>query len=75
VQFVSGELADLAAAILAKDFTVLPFISATNNADSGTSEFRSLRIDTGAKVWARSICPGQNAPTINLYIGVHEYTG
>jgi len=33
----------------------------------------SKQIPVGTKVWARCICVGQDAKTINLYIGVHEY--
>ena len=73
VQFVIGESAGIGALIAAEDFTEFPFISATNNADSGISEIKSKRIPTGTKVWARSICIGQNAKTINVYVGVHEY--
>lgn len=73
VQFVIGESAGIAALIAAEDMTEFAFISATNNADSGISEIRSKRIALGTKVWARSICIGQNAKTINIYVGLHEY--
>jgi len=73
VQFVIGESADIAALIAAEDFTEFGYISATNNADSGISPIISKRIATGTKVWARCICIGQNAKTINLYVGIHEY--
>jgi len=72
-QFVNGESADIAAKIAAEDFTEVAYISATNNADAGISEVMSKRILSGTKVWARVICIGQNAKTINLYIGIHEY--
>ena len=73
VHFVIGESAGIAALISAEDFTEFPYIAATNNADSGISEIKSKRIPTGSKVWARSICIGQDAKTINIYVGVHEY--
>jgi len=73
IQFVPGESAGIAALIAAEDFTEFAYISATNNADSGISELMSKRIASGTKVWARCICIGQNAKTINLYIGIHEY--
>ena len=73
VQFVIGESADIAALIAAEDFTEFAYISATNNADAGITDVMSKRIVSGTKVWARCICIGQNAKTINLYVGVHEY--
>ena len=73
VQFVIGESAGIAALIAAEDMTEFAYISATNNADSGISEIRSKGIASGTKVWARAICIGQNAKTINLYVGLHEY--
>ncbi len=73
VQFAFGESAGLAALIAAEDMTEFAYISATNNADSGISEIRTKRIASGTKIWARAICIGQTAKTINLYIGVHEY--
>ncbi len=73
VQFAVGEFADLAALIAAENMTEFPYISATNNADSGISEIKSKRILAGTKVWARTICIGQNAKTMNLYVGTHEY--
>jgi len=73
VQFVVGESGGIGALIAAEDFTEFPYISATNNADSGISEIKSKRIATGTKVWARSICIGQNAKTVNVYVGIHEY--
>ncbi len=73
VQFVIGESAGIAALIAAEDMTEFAYISATNNADSGISEIKSKRIATGTKVWSRCICIGQNAKTINIYVGIHEY--
>jgi hypothetical protein len=75
VQFCVGETAGLAACITNKDYTGFAYIAATNNADSGISDIISRRIASGTKVWARSICIGQNAKTINIYVGIHEYEG
>jgi hypothetical protein len=33
------------------------------------------RITAGTKVWARTLCPGQNTGTIKFYFGLHEYLG
>ena len=73
IQFVLGESAGIADLILAEDFTEVPYISATNNADSGVEPIINKRIVTGTKIWARTICIGQNAKTINFYVGIHEY--
>lgn len=75
IQFVTGENADIAAKVALEDFTEAPHIAATNNADSGITDLMSRRVDTGTKVWARCICIGQNAKTINFYVGIHEYEG
>lgn len=73
IQIVIGESSDIAAKLLAKDYNVVPFISATNNADSGITDIISKRITAGTKVWARCACVGANGTNINFYIGIHEY--
>lgn len=73
VQFVIGESAGIAALIAAEDMTEFGYISATNNADSGITPVINKRTPSGTKVWARAICIGQNAKTINMYVGLHEY--
>ena len=73
IQVVSGESAGRAAKIAAEDFNEVPYIAATNNADSGIAEVIALRCLSGVKLWARCICIGANAKTINFYFGIHEY--
>ncbi len=73
IQVAKGESADLAAKIAAEEFTEVPHIAATNNADSGISDMKFIRADISTKVWARVICIGQTTKTINFYYGVHEY--
>lgn len=75
MQVAAGESADLAAAITAKNYTSFPYIAPTNNNDSGISDIMTSRVPAGVKVWARVICIGQNAKTINAYFGIHEYEG
>jgi hypothetical protein len=75
VQIVSGESAGIAAKIAAEDFTEFPYISATNNNDSGISDIMAKRVVAGEKIWARTCCIGQDAKTINCYFGLHEYEG
>lgn len=60
IQIVSGESADIAAKIAAEQFTETPYISATNNSDSGIEELMTIRLAVGIKVWARCACVGQN---------------
>ena len=73
VQIVTGESAGIAAKLAAEDFDEFPYISATNNNDSGISEIIDKRCDVGEKVWMRCACVGQTAKTINIYFGLHEY--
>ncbi|KKL83116.1 hypothetical protein LCGC14_1977960 [marine sediment metagenome] len=73
IQFVEGESADIAAKIAAEDMGETPYISSTNNADSGVADLVFEREATGTKLWARSICIGMTAKTLNLYLGIHEY--
>lgn len=75
IQMASGESAGLAAKITAEAFTEVPYIAATNNADSGTIDVMIPAIAAGTKLWARCICIGQDAKVINFYFGIHEYLG
>jgi len=73
IQAVPGESADIAAKISAKQFTMFPYVAATNQNDSGISDILSGRIDSGTKAWWRVACVGQNATTLDFYLGIHEY--
>ncbi len=73
IQIISGESAGFAAKLLAEDFDEIPYISGTNNNDSGISEIIDKRHDTGEKVWMRIACIGSDGSTMDLYIGIHEY--
>ncbi len=75
IQIANGESAGLAAKITAKDFTSVSYIAATNNNDSGINEMMMPRYSAGDKMWARCICVGQDAKTISVYFGIHEYAG
>ena len=75
IQIVSGESAGIAAKLIAEEFTEAPYISATNNADSGISDIISIRTDVGEKVWARCANVGGNGTTFDFYFGIHEYIG
>lgn len=73
IEIITGESSGFAAKLAAEDFDEFPYVSATNNNDSGISEIIDIRDDSGEKVWMRCVCIGQNAQTLNLYIGLHEY--
>ncbi len=75
LQVVAGESADIAAKIAAEEFSESPYVSATNNNDSGINDILVRRTDTGEKVWARARCIGSNGSTISLFYGIHEYEG
>lgn len=75
IQIISGESADIAANLTAEAYTEVPYISATNNADSGISEVMTSRVLAGTKVWARCACVGANGTTLDLNFGIHEYIG
>jgi hypothetical protein len=75
VQFVVGESSEIAAKIAAEEFTEAPYISATNNNDSGISDIMSRRADAGSKVWARCACIGSSGSLFDFYFGIHEYEG
>ena len=75
IQLVEGESADIAAKILAEDFTEIMYKSATNNNDSGVAEIIDKRCNVGIKHWARCTDIGGNGTNINFYFGIHEYEG
>lgn len=73
IQIVTGESAGIAAKLAAEDYDEFPYISASNNNDSGISEIVDKRCDTGEKVWMRCANVGGNGTVLDLYIGIHEY--
>jgi len=75
IQVVKGESADIAAKLASEDYSEFPYISATNNADSGINDILDTRVSVGEKLWARCACVGQNGTTIAFYFGIHEYIG
>lgn len=75
IQVVSGESADIAAKLAAEQYSESPYISATNNNDSGIEDIMVRRTDVSEKMWIRAACIGSSGSTISLYFGVHEYEG
>jgi hypothetical protein len=73
IQIVSGESSEIADKLTAEDFNEFPYISSSNSNDSGISEVIDKRCAVGEKIWMRACCIGQDAKTISLYNGIHEY--
>ena len=73
LQFGAGDSG--AAAITAGTYTEIAFQPASNQIDSGPYNMQSRRADTGTKVWARCLCPGQDTGTLEFYVAIHEYEG
>ena len=72
-QVVSGESADIAAKIAAGEYNSVPYISASNNNDSGIEDILGPRVPAGEKVWVRVACIGASGSIISAYFGLHEY--
>jgi len=62
-----------AAAFGLGDFTETVLEPLTNQVDSAPIVVQSERCDSGTKVWARCMCPGQNTALVNFFFGFHEY--
>ena len=75
VQIVCCESADIATKIAAELFTEAPYVSATNNNDSGITDVITRRFPAGTKVWVRCACIGSSGSTMDFYFGIHEYEG
>ena len=73
VQIIRGESGDLAAKLSAEDFTEFPYVSGSNNNDSGIADIIDERCDVCSKMWARCACIGQTGKVIDFYFGIHEY--
>lgn len=75
IQVVSGEFEDIPTKLANFDYSSSPYISATNNNDSGISDVLVRRQDVGVKVWSRVRCIGESGTVISLFFGIHEYEG
>lgn len=73
VQLIKGESADIAAKLSAEDFTEFPYVSGSNNNDSGITEIIDCRCAVGEKLWARCACVGLTGKVLDFYFGIHEY--
>jgi hypothetical protein len=75
VQLAIGESLELADRITNEEFSEVLYVAASNLNDSGVGMVMGSRLPSGSKLWARCACIGQNAKTIDFYIGLHEYEG
>lgn len=73
IQIITGESAGFAAKLAAKDYDTFPYISASNNNDSGISKIIDKRCDAVEKVWMRCANVGGNGKVFDFYFGLHEY--
>lgn len=71
VQFTRG--ATGAAGYAAGNYT--EFVVDTTKAGGVITPVQTGRASAGSKLWARTLCPGQNTATISFYVGLHEYEG
>lgn len=63
-----------AAALVANAYTEAVFKPASNQIDAGPVVVQAQRQTAGTKAWVRCMCPGQDTGTLDLYVGLHEYT-
>lgn len=71
IQFARGSSG--AAALAAGRYTELVYTPNTNQIDAGPVPVQTGRAPASSIIWARCMVPGQNAKTIDFYIGLHEY--
>jgi hypothetical protein len=55
--------------------TTVMFKPISNQVDSGPVAVMMARQDIPAKGWCRILCIGENAKTVDFYIGIHGYVG
>jgi len=75
IQITFGESAGIAAQLVAKHYSIIPYIAATNQNDSGVAEGYDHRHLVGTKMWARCQSLGETGKTLGFYFGLHEYIG
>jgi len=73
IQFTRGLSG--AAGYSAGMYTEFSFTPATNQIDAGPIAVKTGRAPAGSIIWARCMVSGQNAKTIDFYLGIHEYEG
>jgi len=73
IQISYGESADLSTKLTTHDYTALIYMAQTNQIKTSLTEIRFKRQPSGTKIWARIMVPGENAKTLSMYFGYHEY--
>jgi len=74
IQFARGDSG--AAGLAAGMYTELVFESdAVGAKAAGITRIQTGRAPAGSKLWARTLCVGENTATIDFYLGIHEYIG
>ncbi len=62
-----------AGAYAAGNYTVIPYLTPTNQASETPVPFKCPRIDVGTKVWGRCLAWGENTMELAFFAGIHEY--
>ena len=74
MQFCGGESADLAANLVAGNYTEVIF-KPLKGGNHGPIEVQRKRAPSGIKGWCRAWVNGINTSTVDFFIGLHEYEG
>ena len=65
-----------AAGLAAGTYTEFVFESdSVGQKAAGIIKVQTGRAPVGSKLWARTLCVGENTATIDFYFGIHEYQG
>ena len=74
IQFARGDSGD--AGFTAGTYTEVVYESTAVGAkEGGFTTLNTGRAPAGSKLWARTLCLGENTATIDFYMGIHEYEG
>ncbi len=57
----------------AGDYTIVPYLTPTNQAAESAIPIIQPKESAGCKTWARCWAVGENTMTISFYFGLHEY--
>ena len=60
-------------AYAAGNYTIVPYLTPTNQAAESPADFMCPRIAVGTKVSARCLAMGENTMTLDFFAGIHEY--
>lgn len=74
-QFACGESAALAAKVAAYEYSSHIYQATSAALRTSTEPMMMRRCTAGDKVWMRIMVSGQDAKTLDFYLGFHEYEG